>query len=145
MYIIFLLCIDDNSTYILQYLENLLNFGCRIVLNRNKNFSASAVRKELGLPTLASRRKLHLAQLMFKCLSSHSPTYLSDLFSLSTSHHFTRASTASQLNLPSLRTSMGQKSFSFLGASLWRTLPPEIRTNRDFKTFSSQCETFFQY
>ena len=125
-------------------LESLLTIGCRIVLHRNRNSSASAVRKELGLPTLASRRKLHLAQMMFKCLSSRSPTYLSDLFPLSTSHHFTRAS-SSKLNLPSFRTSMGQKSFSFLGASLWRTLPPEIRANKDFNVFSSQCEALFQY
>ena len=73
-------------------LESLLNFGCRIVLRKSRDFSASAVRKELGLCTLASRRKLHLSQLMFKCLSSHSAAYLTELFPFSASHHFTRAS-----------------------------------------------------
>jgi hypothetical protein len=57
-------------------LETLLNFGCRLVLRRRRQYSASAARRELGLTTLATRRKLHLAIMMHKCLSSQSPTSL---------------------------------------------------------------------
>ena len=46
-------------------LESLLNFTCRTVLCRTRYSSASAVRSDLGLSTLLSRRKLHLAQLVF--------------------------------------------------------------------------------
>ena len=61
-------------------LESLLNFACRTVLHRCKLSSASAARCELGLSTLSSRRKFHLAQTVFKCLYSPCPTYLSWLF-----------------------------------------------------------------
>ena len=61
-------------------LENLLNYACRTILRKRRRSSASAAHRELGLSTLASRRKLHLAVTMFKCMSSKSPSYLSHLF-----------------------------------------------------------------
>ena len=126
-------------------LETLLNFGCRLVLRRRRQYSASAARRELGLTTLATRRKLHLAIMMHKCLSSQSPTYLSHLFSSPTSHYHTRSASAHQLNLPPVRTSLGQRSFSFSGTALWRSLPPHIRQEKDLDTFYYYCEQLFSY
>ena len=56
-----------------HHLETLLNFSCRRVLRRHNDYSASAARRELGLSTLASRRNLHTAQQVFKCLTLNSP------------------------------------------------------------------------
>ena len=41
-------------------LETLLNFACRTVLRRRRDYSASAACGELGLSTLSAKRKLHL-------------------------------------------------------------------------------------
>ena len=71
------------------HLEILLNFACRTVLRRRRDYSASAAHSKLGLSTLSARRKFHLAQTMFKCLSSQSPPYFSQLFSSPTSHYNT--------------------------------------------------------
>ena len=120
-------------------LETLLNFACRTVLHKCRDYSASAAHKQLDLSTLSCRRKLHLAQTMFKCLSSQSPQYLSQLFSVPSSHYNTRSSSSSQLNLTYTKTSLGQKAFSFAGASLWTSLPANIRTHMDYKTFSKYC------
>ena len=128
-----------------RQLETLLNFSCRTVLRKRKDYSASAARRELGLPTLTSRRKLHTAQMVFKCLSSNTPSYLSQLFSHPPSHYCTRSSSSSQLNLPPLRTSLGQRCFSFMGASIWRSLPVHVRGVTDFKVFSTLCEQLFSY
>lgn len=121
-----------------KHLETLLNFSCRTVLRKQKEYSACAARRELGLTTLASRRKLHTAQMVFKCLSplSPSPPYLAQLLSPTTSHYRTRASSFSQLNLPPVKTSFGQKAFSYLGTSVWRSLPDHIRILKDMKDFS---------
>ena len=108
-------------------LDLLLNFSCRTVLRRRKYSSASSARRDLGISTLSSRRKVHVVQTVFKCLSSNSPSYLPSIFPPSTSSHFTRSSTSSQLNLPQTRSSFGQKAFSFAGAALWRSLPTNIR------------------
>ena len=124
-------------------LETLLNFACRTVLRKRRDYSASAARSELGLSTLSARRNLHLAQTVFKCLSSESPSYLSQLFSSPSSHYNTRSSSTHQINLPPSRTSFGQKAFSFFGASLWRSLPDKMRTCTDFRAFSKLCKDYF--
>ena len=72
---------------------------CRTVLHKHKGSSASAACKELGLSTLTSRRKLHLAVTMFNCMSSKSSPYLFQYFSLPLSHYNTHSALSSQLNL----------------------------------------------
>ena len=128
-----------------HHLETLLNFSCRTVLRRRYDYSATAARRELGLSTLTTRRKLHTAQMVFKCLTSNSPPYLSQLFSCPPSQYNTRSSSSSQLNLPPLRTSLGQRCFSFMGASVWRSLPEHVRGAMDFKNFSILCNQYFSY
>ena len=125
-------------------LETLLNYACRTVLRKRRGSSASSAFRELGLSTLASRRKLHLAVTMFNCMSSKSPPYLSQLFSLSSSHYNTLSASPSQLNLPPNRSFFGQKSFSFIGAALWRSLPPNLRDTREFSSFYSLCQHHFR-
>ena len=106
---------------------------------------ASAARSELNLTTISLRRKLYMAQCMFRCLSSQSPSYLSNLFSSSSSSLTTRSSSTQLLNLPPVKTSYGQKAFSFAGASLWRTLPPHIRTANNPQSFNRLAKDFYQH
>ena len=77
------------------------------------------------LMTLTLRRKLHMAQCMFCSLSSQAPPYLSRLFSYVSCHHNTRSSFTFQLNLPLIRSSFGQRAFSFSGASLHGAAYPQ--------------------
>ena len=69
-----------------QQMETLLNYACRVVLHHRKHESATAARSELGMTTLAVRRKIHLAHLMYKCTHSQHPPYLASLFLLPSSH-----------------------------------------------------------
>ena len=84
-------------------LETLLNFGCKIVLRRCRASSSAIALRDLGLTAVSSRRKLHMAQCMFRCLSSHSLPYLSQLFSSASSHCTTRSSSI-LVNLNSLQS-----------------------------------------
>ena len=124
-------------------LESLLNFGCKTVLCRKRSSSSTAALKELGLTTLTLRRKLPAAQLMFRCLSSKAPSYLSCLFPSPPTFHNTRSSTTHQHNLPALKTSLGQRTFSFAGASLWRSLPPSVCCSSDYSQFCKACLALF--
>ena len=120
---------------------SLLNFACRTVLRRCKHSSASAARHDLGLSTLSSRRKLHLSQIVFKC-HVHCPSYLSQLFSGSNSSHHTQPYSSCQLSLPLTRSSFGQRSFSFTGASMWRSLPAIVCETKDCQALSTKCDDF---
>ena len=76
-------------------------------------------------------------------MSSKFPPFLSQLFSLPSSHYNTCSTSSSQLNLPPNRSSFGLKSFSFMGAALWWSLPQNIRDTRDFARFYSLCQRHF--
>ena len=79
-------------------LQTLFNHGCRIALHRPRLSSSSALCKDLGLSSLASRRKLHLAELMFKCHNSLAPQYLTSLFN---------TCKRNLVNLPPVKSSYG--------------------------------------
>ena len=115
-------------------LQSLLNYGCTIVLQKPRYSSASQIRNELGLSTLESRRKLHLLQVMYNCLSSRAPSYLSTLFRLPSHDHYTRSSCL--INLPSVKSSFGQRAFSFSGVSLWHSIPTSVRMAESSSIFS---------
>ena len=104
--------------------------------------SVSAAHYDLGLSTLSSRRKLHLSQSVLKCLSSQCLSYIFQLFSRPNSSHHTQLYSSCQLNLPFTRSSFGQRSFSFTGASMWRSLPANIHAMKNFRAFSAKCEDF---
>ena len=72
-----------------RQLETLLNFSCRTVLRKRKDYSASAARIELGLPTLASRRNFTLPKWFSSvCLQTLPPIYpsFSPTLLLTTTH-----------------------------------------------------------
>jgi hypothetical protein len=84
-----------------------------------------------------------MAQLMFRCLSSQAPSYLSQLFSSTSNSHNTRSSSTYQINLPPVKSSFGQRAFSFSGASLWRSLPPGTRCSSKYSDFTKLCTLFY--
>ena len=102
-------------------LQTLFNYACRIALHNLRLSSSCALRNDLGLSSLSSRRKLHLAQLMFKCHNSLAPPYLSSLFH-GPSHRYSTCN-GTLVNLPPVKSSYGQHLLSFLGVSLLRSLP----------------------
>ena len=125
---------SDCTTSEAKRLDTLFNYGCRLVLHKPRFYSASSARQELQFTTLSDRRKFHMCQTMYKCLNSLSAQYLTHLLDTPSTHH-TRASTTKQLNLPVTCSSFGQKTFSFAGALVWRSLPSHVRVSKDFSTF----------
>ena len=123
-------CTQHDSSRI----QSLFNYACRLALHRPRLSSSSALWNELGLSSLCCRRKLHLAELTYKCHKSLTPSYLSSLFCLPTHHHNTRTKTL--VNLPMVRTTFGQHAFAYTGASLWRSLPSSPRESGSPEKFS---------
>ena len=117
-----------------SHLQSLFNYACRLVLNRPRLSSSSALWNKLGLTSLCTRRKLHLAEIVYKCHHSLAPGYLSSLFCCPNHHHNKR--TKNLANLPSARTCYGQRAFAFIGASLWHSFPQSIRDSPKLGDFS---------
>ena len=132
-------CTQEES----RRLESLLNFGCKIVLCKRRDFSSTTALHELELTALTSRRRIHTVQCMLHCLASQAPSYLTWLFSSTTQHHNTLSSSTHQLNLPPVKSSFGQRAFGFAGPSLWHSLPLAIHKAKDYGHFSEQCRRFY--
>ena len=96
---------DNCTQHDSSRLQSLFNYACRLALRRPRLSSSSALWKDLGLSSLCCRRKLHLAEMTYKCHKSLAPPYLSSLFCLPAHHHNTR--TKSVVNLPVVRTTFG--------------------------------------
>ena len=80
-------------------LQTLFNYACRIALHHPRLSSSSALWKYLGLSSLSTRRKLHLAQLILNsCHNSLVPLYPSSLFH-KPSHRYS-TSNSNRVNLP---------------------------------------------
>ena len=97
-------------------LEGLQNFAARIVLRRHGYASATSMRKELGWPTLLSRRILGETVILHRCLSGSAPDYLSLLLKPTSSVHshvHDQIHSHQGLQVSRVRTKFGRKTFAF--------------------------------
>ena len=117
-----------------NHLQTLFNYACCIALHHRCLSTSSALWNDLGLSSLSSCRKLHLAQLLLKCHNSLAPPYPYSLFHGPSHRYSTRNSTL--VNLPAVESSYGQHSLSFLGVSLWHSLPLSFRNSDSLATFT---------
>ena len=109
-------------------LQKLQNRVARIVTNSSYGAPAANLIEELKWPTVHDMIKQQTATIIFKSISGLAPTYLSALF--------TRKSIRDIVNLrncdtdvlaPRMKTSNGQKAFSFRGAKVWNGLKHEVK------------------
>ena len=107
----------------LLMLQKLQNRAARIVTNSSYDATAAHLIIELKLPTVHDMIEQETATIVFKSISGLAPTHLSTLF--------TRNSTRNMVNLrncetdllaPRMKTSNGQKAFSFRGPKVWNKL-----------------------
>ena len=124
-------------------LERLQNYAARILLGRRRDASATAMRRELGWPMLASRRALAELQLVFRCVTGCAPQCLASQFVQNTNIHLhnTRSAVAGGIHVPKARTDFGKKSFAFRGCQRWNALPPFIRTIKNLATFMTTARS----
>ena len=124
-------------------LERLQNYAARIILGRRRDASATAMRCELGWPTLASRRALAELQMVYRCVTGCAPQYLVSLFVRNTDIHLhnTRAAASGGIHVPKVRSEFGKKSFAFRGCQRWNALPPFMRTIKNPTTFMTTARS----
>lgn len=97
------------------------------------------MRKELGWPTLLSRRILRETLIIHRCLSRSTPNYLSSILKLTSSvhSHMSRSAATKGLQVSRVRTEFGRESFTFWGAHGWNSLPTNLRNKSHPTSFVS--------
>ena len=112
------------------------NRAARITTNSPYDASAAPLLQNLGWPSIKDLIRKETATLTYKVLNSLAPQYLGELFSkCSKGSDRILRSTETNLQIPLLRTSTGQKAFSYRGAKLWNELNRETKLPSSLATF----------
>lgn len=105
-------------------LQKLHNRAARVLTFSNYDADATELLEFLGPKNLARQQEIHKATMMFKCLHGLAPGYLYSKFTWRDSDCDLKDS-ENKLSVPLPRTN--RKSFSYNGATLWNSLPCDIR------------------
>ena len=101
-------------------LQKLQNRAARIVTNSSYDASTEALIKELKWPTVRELIRCETATIVFKSVDDLAPEYLSHLFIRNSERHtINLRNSETELLVPFMKTSNGQKAFVFHGAKTW--------------------------
>ena len=120
----------------LQVLQKLHNRAARIVTNSSYDSSASALIKTLNWPTVADMIKVETACMVYKSINDLAPDHLSEMFTKNSAYSRKNLrNTATDLQVPLMKTCNGQRAFSYRGARVWNHLDLEVKQASSFKAF----------
>ena len=77
---------------------------------------------------------------MYKCMNGLSPGYLADMFYKRSQVHRYNTRNNESLHLPKCQTALGQQSFTYRGATIWNSLPPEVRSSTSLRNFKCKLK-----
>ena len=115
-------------------LQKLQNRAARVLTFSNYYADATELLEFLGWKNLARQQEIHKATMVFRCLHGLAPEYLYSKFTWRDSAYVLRDS-ENKLNVPLPRTDYYRKSFSYNGATLWNSLPCDIRNTESLGVF----------
>ena len=128
-----------------ERLQKLQNRAARDRILTSSSYDADAryLLQQLGWKDLITRRQIQVALMVFKSLNDLAPDHLSSMFTeRSTSGYVLRDST-NKLNVPLPRTNYLKRSFSYRGATLWNSLPCNLRQEKFLNRFKQLLNFYF--
>ena len=107
-------------------IQKLQNRAARVLTNSNYDADAGHLFELLRWKNLASQQHIQIATMVYKSLHGLAPDYLCSKFERRETAYNLRDS-ENKLNVPLPRTNYYKNSFSYSGATLWNSLPRDIR------------------
>lgn len=138
-----------NSLYVglnqasLQRLQLVQNAAARLLTGTKRHQHITPVLASLHWLPVRQRIDFKIALMVFKCLNDLAPSYLCDLMAIHKPARTLRSSSELLLEVPrtKLKKSKGQRAFSFVGPTLWNSLPPHVRAAESLEHFKSSVKT----
>jgi hypothetical protein len=124
---------------LIQKLQKVQNCAARLIFKVSRATHTTPLLEQLHWLPIAQRIEYKLATMCFNIVNGTAPKYLSDIVSLYTPSRNLRSASDSRLfRIPRRnKKTQGQRSFSYLGPSVWNDLPFSVRhsdTTEHFKT-----------
>ena len=127
----------------LNKLQRLQNRAARIVTDSDFDTSAAPLIQDLGWPTIEQLIHRETSTMTYKCLNQLAPAYLSGCFSkLSDSHTRVLRNSGTDVHIPRMRTSNGQKCFAYRGVKVWNDLDSETKLASNIQCFKSRLKNY---
>ena len=128
---------------LLDKLQRVQNTAARILTRTSKFDHISPVFHSLHWLKVPRRIEFEILTLTHKCLHGKAPQYLQDMIILRTGCEGMKSSNTNLLIIPSSKNkSMGDRSFSVAGPTLWNKLPVELRCLVSFETFKTKLKSY---
>ncbi len=119
---------NANKTCLVK-LQQVQNIACRIILKAGPRDHIREMHQELKLDMLEDRRKYHLLAECHKNVHSNKHTPLRRFFKLNVSNpkRRTRCVCKYDVQVPRVKTTLGQKAFSYIEPVTWNKLKADLK------------------
>ena len=115
-------------------LQKLQNRAARVITSSSYDVDVDSLFHKLSWKELHSQRQIQTALMVFKSLNGLAPEYLTSKFATRNVSNYTLRDSANKLvTFP--RTNYMKSSFSCSGATLWNSLPCNIRESSSLNQF----------
>ena len=130
------------SKFLEHKLQTLQNRAARII---EQDFDFINTRgleliRKLNLQNTVQRREYRICTLMYKCVNSHVPYYLSDQIVMTRDIHdrCTRHANTKNIYIKQAKSDCLRRGFFIRGASLWNKLPDNMKESESLNTFKTR-------
>ena len=127
----------------LDKLQRTMNSAARLITGIKKYEHISDALRNLHWLPIECRIKFNILLTVYKSLNGLAPDYLSALIDVRRPTSSLRSSDKLLLNVPKINTvTYGQRAFSYVAATLWNSIPDNIRNSVTVEIFKTRLKTF---
>ena len=144
-----LLQLNNRSCYkknILQYLQSVLNAAARLVFSARRSEHITPLLRELHWLRVPERIKFRLCVLTYRCLHGTAPAYLAENLhrtsDVDARRRLRSADTATLVQQPTRRATLGDRAFVVASARAWNSLPVSVRNASSLLSLRRQLKTY---
>ena len=127
--------------YPIQYRTNY--YILRSILGFGRQTPYEFLLKTVGIRSLKQRREFQALVLVYKCIHNQAPSYIQNFFKIKLCSYNLRGS-GTILEMPRCNLEWRHKSFSFIAARIWNSLPSFIREAEDLSTFKRLLNDYYK-
>ena len=128
---------------LLNHVQRFQNTAARIITKSRKYDHISPILQSLHWLPVRQRISFKILLFTFKIINGQAPEYLSETITIRQTARSLRSGKAVMLETPRTTTqAYGDRSFSFMAATLWNKLSPELRSCKTYDTFKKGIKTF---
>ena len=126
-------------------LQKLQNRAARVITSSSYDVDVDSLFHKLSWKELHSQRQIQKALMVFKSLNGLVPEYLTSKFVTRNVSNYALRDSANKLVVPFPRTNYMKNSFSYSGATLWNSLPCNIRESSSLNQLNAFSIQIFKY